>query len=92
MNEQHTRLLEEIVAQLRSPQKQIPWEKVLWDLKEVAAYLKVSYRTVITKYAPHPGFPQPAQPVGGQHLYYAHEIADWVEATRSRKPRTTRNH
>lgn len=82
--EQTQQLLKDIALMVR-PQRQVPWEHVLWDADDVAEYLKVSRRTVTDNYSLRPGFPRALHPGGGYPRWYAHEIVEWVDQSRSRK-------
>lgn len=63
---------------------QIPITVDLWSAKEVAAYLKVTPRHVLERYAIMPGFPAPIRlpsPSGGigHPRWKAKEIITWAE-------------
>lgn len=73
------------VVQMMQPK--IPLNVDLWDAATVAAYLKVSRRTVAERYATMDGFPAAIRlpsPTGIRpHLRWkAVEIIEWAEARR----------
>lgn len=84
-------VLQDLAAMLRKQTQAVPFEYVLWTPDEIAAHLQVSPRTVAEKYAPRPGFPRPVHPGGGHARWYAAEVIDWIETSRVKKPRGTRN-
>lgn len=62
----------------------IPAEIDLWSARECGAYIKVSPRQVLERYAPLPEFPRPIRlpSVGGgrgRPLYKAREVIAWAE-------------
>lgn len=65
--------------------RRIPIAVDLWSVAEISAYLKVSPRQVVERYACLPGFPAairlPTQGRGRGHpRYKAAEIIKWAEA------------
>jgi hypothetical protein len=77
-------LLNRLTAALAAQAKpQIPVTIDLWRAREVAAYLKVTPRHVLERYAIMPGFPAPIRlpsPSGiGHPRWKAKEIIAWTE-------------
>jgi len=68
----------------RSIQKSdIPLSVALWNAETIAAFLQVSPRQVLERYAPMPGFPQAIRLPSvsakkGHPRWKAEEIIDWV--------------
>lgn len=62
----------------------IPLHVDLWSAAEIAAYLKMTPRHILERYAPRPDFPKairlPAQSGGpGQPRWKASEVIAWAE-------------
>lgn len=78
--EDTTALLKRIADALERPA--IPLDKQLWDVCDIAAYLKISERTVM-RYSGLPGFPKYARMPSAKGLgtlrWQAREVMQWVE-------------
>lgn len=61
---------------------QVPIEKQCWNADECASYLKMTKKTFLNYYAPHPKFPKAIRPqrMGGNGLplWKATEVIDWL--------------
>lgn len=68
-------------AIIKALRTQVPIEVDLWGPDEIAAYLKVSRRTVAERYAARPDFPKCYRLPGekGQLRWKAKEIMAWAE-------------
>ena len=71
----------------------IPLRIDLWGAKQIAAYLKVTPRQVLERYALLPGFPRAIRlpsisgKRGAPPRWKAWEIIKWVESFQERRPR-----
>lgn len=77
--------LEQLIAVLSKPIRQIPADKVLWDAEDIGNYLKVSARHVAERIACRPEFPKAIYlpTAGGVHAnrrWRAAEIIKWTES------------
>lgn len=78
------------IAELANPS--IPLRVDLWGAKQIAAYLKVSPRQVLERYALLSGFPLPirlpsATGKRGNPRWKAWEVIQWVESHQERRPK-----
>ncbi len=95
MNLPDTQLFDQLAAAVAARiTASIPIEFDLWGSAEIAAYLKVSSKHVLDRYAPMTDFPLairlPTQNGGhGQPRWKASEIIAWAEKYQEKKLRTS---
>lgn len=64
-----------------------PSDNTLWDLSDVAAYLKMERKTVSNSYRSRPDFPACIRPGGkGQPLWEPRDIKAWARKFKEKKP------
>jgi hypothetical protein len=67
----------------------LPLEDRLWDVAEIAEWLRLSVDTVSRSVVTRPGFPAPVQAVAGalaRRRWFAGEVIRWARQNRDRLP------
>jgi hypothetical protein len=58
----------------------IPFDRVIWDAKQIAEYLGVNYHTFLKQVRYQDGFPAPLSAFPGHPKWSAKAVSDWALA------------